>query len=921
MKLTKLSSTNRAVLRTRSRAVPAGLAATIAALLSTPPVAAQETGGEATMGEVHVTGSRIKRQDLEGVGPVSVFDAQDIAVTGITSTEVLLQRFSASAGFAGNQTNAYWTGNGYGTAQVNLRGLGINRTLVLLNGRRIVYGGTGANSAVDLNMIPTSIIERVEVLKDGASALYGADAVAGVVNIITRKEFDGLQFGSKFGQTSEGDGDEIAADLTLGLTGDRGSIMTSISYSDSKAVNMADRAGCALADAGDGTLVCSGSSSTSGGRATFLTGPNVGSRINFNNDPAGDGDFFEPYSGVLHNIPYFQWLNAVNPIQKTTFSIFGNLNVADNVQFFSEMLYSQRESDQIATPGTLLDYFEPGVGRTSFVIPAGHPTNPTGQDIRLDRKRLVEAGVREFFQETDTWRVALGFQGQLGGEWSWEVAFNKGRNTGVDGSTNIANLERVFQTMFSCDDLAVPCADYLGNGDVSQEVLDYILYTQRDTGGNEQESATANVSGTLFTLPAGPLGFAAGVEKRREAGWRDPDPLVVADIANTNQQDPIAGRYEVDEVFAEVVVPLLHELPGVEHLELSLAGRYSDYDLFGDDTNYKLGMLWQIGGGLKLRATSSTAFRIPNIPELFGGVAEGNLTTTDPCSEWSQRSTTDPVYQSCQAAGVPMNYVQLGNTILTTVGGNQALQPEDADTFTVGLVYQPTFVEGLSLTLDYWEIEIVDSIQQIPGSEKLAICYDTGTLEHPFCGPEHHTRDPLTGEVDFLSAQPSNVGSETATGIDLGAAFATTIRGLNTDLSWNISYLDEYNVTPFQGSTPIEYAGMITGGNGSYTQWRSDATLTVSGDRWSGTWGFQYIGQADDINTDTGPGSDVGSLFYHNVQFSYRVTDAFDLSLGVDNLFDEDAPYVASWTDANTDTMTYDLLGQRWYLRARWNMK
>lgn len=870
--------------------------------------------------EIEVTGSRIKRQDLEGVGPVTVFDAQDIEATGLTSTETLLQRFSASAGFAGNQTNAYWTGNGYGTAQVNLRGLGINRTLVLLNGRRVVYGGTGANSAVDLNLIPTSIIERIEVLKDGASALYGADAVAGVVNIITRREFDGLKIGAKLGQTAEGDGEELAADLTYGVGGERGSLIASVSYTDNDAVNMADRASCALADAGDGTLECSGSSSTSGGRATFLTGADTGERINFNNDPNGDGDLFEPY-GPQHNIPYFQWLNAVSPIQKSTASLFGSLNVTENVRFFGEGIYSERESDQIATPGTLLDYYDPGVGRTSFVIPAAHPTNPTGEDIRLDRKRLVEAGVREFFQETETWRIVAGFEGNFNPDWSWEVAYNKGRNTGIDGSTNVANLERVYQTVLACDDVSVPCADYLGNGDVSPEVLDYILFTQRDTGGNEQESFTANVSGKLFDLPAGGLGFAAGVERREESGWRNPDPLVIADIANTNQQDRIAGNYQVDEVYAEAVVPVLRGLPGVDHLEFSLAGRYSDYDLFGNDSNYKIGLLWQLTQGVKLRATRSTAFRIPNIPELFGGVAEGNLTTSDPCSEWSQRSPSDPVFLSCQAAGVPTNYVQLGNTILTTVGGNADLQPEDADTFTVGVVWEPTFADGLSMTLDYWEIEIEDSIQQIPGSEKLAICYDTGNLDHPFCGPEHHTRDPLTGEVNFLSAQPSNVGSETASGIDLGLAYTRPIGGVTADLSWNTSYLDEYNVTPFDGADPIEYAGMITGGNGSYTHWRSDAAFTVSSERWSGVWGLQYIGEAEDINTDVGPGSTVGDLFYHNVQFSYRVTNEIDVALGVDNLFDEDAPYVASWTDANTDTMTYDLLGQRWYLRANWKLQ
>ena len=898
------------------------VATAIAIALAAPAAFSQQPAStEPSMSEVTVTGSRIRRQDLDGVGPVTVLDREAIAATGATSAEVLLQRMSASAGVAGNQTNAYWTGNGYGTAQVNLRGLGINRTLVLLNGRRVVFGGTGANSAVDLNMIPTSMIERIEVLKDGASALYGADAVAGVVNIITRGEFDGLRFDSKLGQTGEGDGEEYSADMTFGVTGDRGSIVGALSYIETQDVNMADRAPCALADAGDGTLECLGSSSTSGGRATFRSGPNTGQRINFNQVPGGDGNSWAVYNPAVHNIPYFQWLNAVNPIEKTTFSLFGKLNVTAETRFFSELIFSQRESNQIATPGTLQNYFVSGQGRIPFDIPANHPSNPTGQAIRLERRRLIERGPREFFQDVETWRAVFGFEGSLGEKWNWDIAYNKGRNTGEDGSTNVANLDRVYQTIFNCNNTTIPCADYLGVGDISPATLDYILYTQRDTGGNEQESFSLNFTGSLFDLPAGTVSLATGLEHRTESGWRNPDPFVVANIANTNQQDPISGEYEVDEAYAEVVLPLLKDLPAIRNLELNLAARYSDYDLFGNDTNYKIGLLWQAMDGLKFRATKATAFRIPNIPELFGGVAEGNLTTSDPCSNWAALPADSVVRANCQAAGVPTSYRQLGNTILTTVGGNSALQPEDADTFTVGVVYEPSFIGNLAVTLDYWEIDLEDSIQQIPGSEKLAICFNSANLSHPFCGPEHVRRDTLTGDINFLSAQPSNIGLESVSGIDLGVRFAREIAGLGAQLSWNVSYLDQYDVTPFVGGETIEYAGMITGGRGSYTKWRSDASLGVSAVKWFGSYSLQYIGGADDINVDEGPGSHVGSVVYHNVQGGYRITDQLQFAAGVDNLFDKAAPYVASWTDANTDTLTYDLLGRRWYLKLTWNLE
>ncbi len=866
------------------------------------------------LGTITVTGSHIKRAAISGVGPVTVIDRETIERSGATSVETLLQRIPASAGFAGNQTNAYWAENGYGTTQVNLRGLGINRTLVLLNGRRVVNGGTGANSSVDLNIIPIAMVERIEVLKDGASAIYGADAVAGVVNLITKRNFDGVEASVRYGQTFEGDGKEKSADLTWGKTGEAGSLMAGISYSETGTVNMADRAACGLGES-DGQLVCFGSSSTIGGRAVLPDGTS----INFNQDPNGDGDFYEPYSSAKHNFNSNPYLNAVNPIKRLSFNAFGNLNVSENVSAFAELMYTHRESDQIATPGTL------GIYRP-IEIAADHPTNPTGQDLLLQRRRLLEGGVREFFQEVDTSRLVLGLNGRIGMDWDWNVAFNVGRNTGIDGSTNVANLDRVEQTLDTsvCSDApgaAIPCADYLGYGDVTQQVLDYIMFTSRDTGGNSQESFTANLSGDLFELPAGRVGMATGIEIRKEEGWRDPDPLTVASIANTNQQDPIAGEYLAKEAFVEFAVPLLANTVLAESLTLNAAGRYSDYDLFGSDTNYKIGLDWQVMPSLKIRANYATAFRIPNIPELFGGVAEGNLTTTDPCSGWSSLPSSSVVYQNCQASGVPVGYVQLGNTVLTTVGGNQDLEPEDAETLTVGAVWTPEFLSGLTLTLDYFRINIDNAIQRIDGSTKLAVCYDTPDLAHQFCGSDTFTRNPLTGEIDFLSSQPVNAATERVSGVDLGMLYEFSLADWNNTFTWDVSYLNNYDVRPFDGAEEIHYAGKITGGRGSYAQWRSFASLTTAHGPWSGTYSVQYIGRADDINAAEGDiGDHAPSLAYHNLQAKYAFGEQAEIAVGIDNLWDKQAPFIQSWTDANTDTMTYDLLGRRWNVKLtyRW---
>ena len=896
------------------------LASAAVAAMVTLPVHAQSGSASAASGpddaetvasqgasDIIVTGSRIRRQDLAGVGPATVVSAEQIENTGVVNIETVLQRLPANAGFAGNQTSAYWTGNGYGTAQVNLRGLGIKRTLVLLNDRRLVAGGTGANSSPDLNMIPVVALARTDVLKDGASAIYGADAMAGVVNLVTRTDYEGLGVSLRQGITEKGDGSDFTADLIWGVRGDRGGFMAAVTYQKTRAVNMATRAPCSLAETSPGMLNCVNSASTIGGRAVLPSGQ----QINFNQTLGGDGDFFEPYSAAKHNFNSAPFLNAVSPIERVSTAFFAGYDLSDSIEAFGEFLYTFRKSNQIATPGTL----------RNLAISASNPTNPTGENIVLIQRRLAEPGPRQFFQEADTWQGTFGLRGALSNAWHWNVAASFGRNTAVDGSTNIANLERVGKTLDTtvCSvaaDAAIPCADYLGAGDLTPEVLDYILFTSRDRGGNELATVTADLTGRLFDLPAGPLSFAAGVVYRREKGWRDPDPLTVLGIANTNQQDPIAGSSTAKEAYLELSVPVLADKPFFEALTLDGAVRFSDYDLFGSDWNYKVGADWMISNSFRIRGTYGTGFRIPNVPELFGGVSEGNLTTTDPCSRYST-SGNATLIANCQASGVPAGYVQLGTTILTTVGGNENLRPESSTTWTVGTVISPrAFVPGLSLTADWFDIKIKNAIRAIPGSTKLAVCYASQNLSHPFC--DDFTRSPLTGEVTFLSAQPINTGREEMNGLDLGLVYNKMVGAVSVSFDMNLTYLNKYVVNPFPGGAPIHFDGFIGGGNGGYPKWRGYGVLTLAKDEFSATWSTQWIGKATDFNADPG---DIGyrtpNVFYHNLQLAYEVDEKTRFQLGVDNLFDRKAPYIQSFTDANTDTMTYDLLGRRFYVGFR----
>ena len=867
-----------------------------------------QTSTETPMERVQITGSRInlKQAQISGVGPVTVIDAEAIQRSGAISVETLLQRLPSSAGTAGNQSSAYWTSNGYGTTQVNLRGLGIDRTLVLLNGRRVVAGGTGANSSVDLNMIPVAMIERIEVLKDGASAIYGADAVAGVVNIITKKAFDGVEMSARYGKTERGDGPETAVDMVWGVRNERGSLMTSLNYSESGTVNLASRAPCALFE-DDGKLVCSGSSSTIGGRARLADGR----RVNFNQDPNGNPRAYETYSAAKHAYNSNPFLNAVNPIKRIGASAFGNVRLNDKVELFSELMFTNRQSEQLATPGAI------GIYRP-ILISAAHPTNPTGQDLVLERRRVAEVGPRTFFQETNTFRVVTGLKGQLNDKWDWSASVNWGRNTGVDGMTNIINLDRVDATLNAAtcgkSPTAAPCGNYLGYGNLTPAVLDYIHFVTRDHGGNDQKSANASISGELFTLPAGAVGFASGVEFRKEMGWRDPDSLIVSGAANTNAQDPIAGEYSAREVFAELSVPLLAKLPMVDSLQLNAAARYSDYSLFGSKSTHKVGLDWQVVPALKIRANKSTAFRVPTVPELFGGVSEGNLTTTDPCNNWNTLSPSSAVYKNCQASRVPTGFKQFGPAILTTGGGNVNLKPEDAKTFTVGTVWTPS--KAVTVTLDYFNIEINNAIETVPGSTKLAVCYNSDNLSHIFCRPTSFTRDPQTGEINFLSSQPANAAQQRVSGVDLGMLYDFTLFGWRSSLSADVSRLQRFDVTPFPGGETIEYAGKITGGRGSYAKWRSSSALSLANGPWSGSYNVQYIGAADDINAAPADiGAHAPAVAYHNVSVKYALNKAVSVSFGIDNLFDKKPPYIQSWTDGNTDTMTYDLLGRRWHMR------
>ncbi len=858
---------------------------------------AQEDSGDqsAILEEVVVTGSRIKQTEANSASPITIINSAAIVDSGISNVEDLLQEMTAAAGPAGNSTNAYWTSNGYGTAQTNLRGLGINRTLVLLNGRRIVNGGTGANVSVDLNMIPTALIERIEVLKDGASAVYGADAVAGVVNIITKKNFDGAQLSMKYGATTESDGENFEFNFTFGGDYDRGNMVVNLSYVESGLVLQTDRAPCPLTEGANG-LECFGSSHTVGGRAHF----NDGTEIQFNQVSGGDGDFFELYNPAIHGFDWFPYLNAVSPMERVNVSFFGTYEFTDSLNLFTEILYANRQGDQIVTPRRIQN--------TS--VSAAFPYNPTGQDLTLKRRRMVEMGAPYFFQETDTLRVVMGLEGLIDNGWSWDASANWGRNTGRDGWTFDIDNERVAQTLdenicSTAPGAAIPCGDYFGVDELTPELLEYIRYRREGNGGNEMFSLSANLYGDVMSLPAGDIAFATGVENRTEKGWRNPDSTVL----KNGGESEINGSADVTEVYGELSIPLLSDAPLAQSLDISLAARWSDYSAFGSNTTYKLGAVWQINDQITIRSVLSTAFRVPTIVEQEGSTNAENLITVDPCE-----GATGATATNCQADGVPAGFIQDGNTVLTGVGGNPNVEPEDADTFTFGIVLAPAFLEGFTATIDYFDIEMSNAINSVDGSDQLRLCYLDPSLYAEFCNS--FTRDPITRQVDFLSKRPVNASKEQVSGIDMAFTYSSEIGGFDTLFSFRATHLLKHENQANPAAEVEELRGKITADRGSFAEWRANFGAKVFADRWTASWSARMIGKADDENGGGPIGSTVDNIFYHDLHFGYDVTDSLRLSLGVDNVLDEKAPYITSWNDVNTDVFTYDLLGQRWFMQA-----
>jgi iron complex outermembrane recepter protein len=936
-----------------------------------PAVYAAEEG--AKVERISVTGSRIKRTDMEGANPVTTIDAAAIEKMSVNNVGDLLQNLTSSAGAAVNtQTN----NGGDSSTRFSLRGIGDERTLVLINGRRVVAGGAGADSSVDLNTIPTAIVKRVEVLKDGASATYGSDAIAGVVNIITKNDFEGFEIKANHGGSVRGDAETTGVDVTFGAASDRGNVVVAMGHSEQKSAFMGDRdfSEFELRAYEDGTTQQGGSSAPPWVNANTADG-----RVSRGPD-YGD---WRAYNGGTDSYNY----NPVNYLQTPSTrryaSVFSNYVIGEfgflgEVNSFAEASYVQTSGNRLIAP-------EPLAPLVFFGSPAPYSSNNyynqqlgpkdangNAYEIADWRRRMLETGGRANSRDYKTFRTAVGFNGVFENGWDWEIAYTWGQSDSVEKAQGYFNLDRVAEAvgptgwLDANGDLIVDgngdaivnasgtdlvCLDGSGSviagcvplnifgtpgtaNEITPDMLQYISgnYNTTETGQNKQEVLQAIVSGDLFDVPAGTVGFAAGWETREESGAYSPDSLMLQDITTAGSAVGTGGGYDVQEFFGEINVPLLSGAPMAHMLDFEAAMRYSDYSTFGTNTSGKIGLKWMPVDTLMVRATVSEAFRAPTTDDLYGGAATGFPEATDPCDSNAYNTAAEYAavvasanFANCVATGVPVGGYNSGGVeqIPTKEGGADnwdpavKLTPETADVLTVGFVYNPEFIENFSMSVDYWKIELSEALTTIGTQSRLDGCFEQGL----YCDTIQRfgAASPAAGGIILVDDYTVNVGGINTAGIDYDLRYSFETDFGDFGLGLDGTYLLEYD-KELALNNIVDHVGRFDVNNdGMFAKLKSNFTVNWDISDFSTTLTTRYISGV--VETESGWWTDdferdVDSNVVVDLQASYTATEHLTITAGVDNMFDKAPPFVYSAFGANTDVATYDVIGRVVYLRA-----
>lgn len=908
---------------------------------TTPDEPIEEASTAASQDEetIVITGSRIRRNPLDNDQPVTFLDEEDIARTGLSSAADVLQRLPSSGGALNSRFNNSGNfgnppdggGVGAGSAEVDLRYLGSKRVLVLVDGLRWVNGASasGVPGATDINSIPESMIERIEVLQDGASAIYGSDAIAGVVNIITRKQQDGLRASAQLGIMNEGDGFTRNLQLSWGSgTRDSGtSIVVGGNYVRQDGISSAERELSQFPT--PGATACDNTCSSGTPRGRFillgqdltLIAPVIGRTPTLAD--------FRPFAGAPDRFNFAPFNFIQTPLER--YGAFVNLRqeLGEFANFSLKGVWNRRKSKNQAAPLPLFVGPDAGNGNLldTITIDATNPFNPFG--VTLDAtnlafigRRVVEGGPRRYNQKVDTWYVSGTLDGsfQFGSrEWYWDVNALYGRNKAeqrVLGNIHAANLARALGPVAGCTAPCVPFNIFGGAGSITQAMYDYVGFVQDDSSRQTLWDVTANLSGELFDLPGGPLGFAVGVEHRDQKGRFDPDEVVAAGLGSDIPALPTSGGYDVDEAYLELRLPVLRDTPFFHRLELSGAVRFSDYSTSGSTTTLKGTINWQPIEDLLFRGSWAEGFRAPTIGELFGTPSRFDQEVVDPCSAIGG-AIPAAVRANCIAEGVPANgsYVQANPQLPVVTGGNQDLDPETSESWVFGAVWSPSFIPRLSLEANYFDIRVDGAIQAIDAEVLLSRCAEDGDALS--CAAIDRS---ASGAVTQIRGLLQNIAGIETDGLDVTLNYRTGDTGMGRfGLFWTNTFLFNYHVSvpATDGVTLIEREGTEQGSpDQAFPKWKSTAVLDWSQGSDTG-FGASLTGRYIS-GVDEADGNRMKQRLYTDIQLRWEPENwnGFGFAIGANNLFNVDPPPCFTCGLNNMDPTTYDVPGTFFYAKA-----
>lgn len=900
---------------------------------------------EQVLEEVVVTGSRIKRSDANSISPISVLTEQDLNASGNLTLENFIQDMPA---VNGGDFGAGVNNGNPGVATVSLRGLGPNRTLVLVNGKR--FSSQGVNGYVDLNTIPTSIVDRVEVLRDGASTVYGSDAIAGVVNIITKTDFEGVDLDFGYDVTDESDGDQYNLSVTFGNTFDKGNFVLGAQVTKRDEIRQGDRdfSACPFFDDGVRTI-CGGSPTTTPAQFVPLgADAGLGSLVR-----AADGTV-RPFNAATDafNFAALSYLTTPMDVYSAYASVNYELMQTDDLGVVNaslEMNYSNRESDQLLAPvGTF----------GGWVTGQTHPDNPFGDALcgsnplcttpqaLATSRRLTESGGRRFTQDVNNWRMTFGLDGELGNGWNWDVSYTiaKWEDSQRDlGRPNRPNIEAMLDPVL-CAAATNGCPGVF-NPFISDSMnAAQVAYGFVGVNTKEESSLNllqANISGDMgIELPGGAINWALGFENRREEASSNPDGGAAIGAIAFTPGNVTGGDYEVDEFYGEIVLPILSGEPLAEVLTVEASARYTDVDFLDDsDTVFKVAVEWAPIDDIRFRATYAEGFRAPNISELFLGQQQSAESYTDPCRNYGTSGTDANTVANCQADGLAPNFNLATFQATTLQGGNPNLEPETSESFTFGVVYTPEFLNSLTVSIDYYDIEIENAVGSAPTSEVISACYASAGFSDALCAlivgpafpgvdetpsPAAPTRRNSNLQLSGILQTNANLATYETSGIDFQIDYGMETPIGYLDLRATGTYLKEYDYLPFTGGEVVELAGFFGGdpafGNpATFAEWQVNYSATLTNDNWGATVTAKYMDSTKDI--DAAPANlanTADSIVYWDLQ-GYYEWNQYTITAGVRNLTDEEPPYVTAYDDMNTIQFSYDTQGRYYYTRVQVN--